>query len=134
MNIREAILMAADTLERHPDLWRWSNCHVPACDTPGCAVGWIGHFAGCEVRLPIDVVAKEKLGLPHDGYFYDRMNDLVGRPWSSDLALCVKGLRLYADKYHPRLFRRRQVPPAPVKTPNWEAIAAQPLDRAVVTG
>lgn len=124
MNIREAILMAADTLERRPDLWRWSNCYVPDCGTPGCAMGWIGHFAGCEVRLSVVAVAKKKLGLPHDGYFYDRMNDLVGQPWSSDLALCVKGLRLYADKYHP----------APVKTPNWEAIAAQPLDRAVVTG
>ena len=120
MNIREAILKAADTLERHPDLWRWSNCHVPDRGTPACAVGWIGHFAGCEVGSGIVAAAKEKLGLPHDGYFYDLMddlvgrpNDLVGRPWSSDLALCVKGLRLYADKYHrPRRSRRRTGKPS----------------------
>ena len=49
MNVREAILAAADHIETYPKKFSFASVEVPSrrsCGTPGCALGWIGHFAG----------------------------------------------------------------------------------------
>ncbi len=108
MNIREAILKAADHIERNPRMFNFDEVVVPGnCGTPGCALGWIGHFSG--VR-PTDLqiwafvnrdVCKPILGMPA-GTFYDRMDELHGQTtWRHSAAECAFALRLYADKYHP---------------------------------
>ena len=120
MNIREAILKAADHVQTHQDMWCYSLSEVPECGSPGCALGWIGHFANIKGDAEDVAVA---MGLPklHDqhgvGYhqweFYDRVQQLVGEPGFTDrhrgptflhLATAAEAahvMRLYADVYHP---------------------------------
>lgn len=104
MNIREAILKAAAQLERRPDLFRWESCEIPSsteCGTPGCALGWIAHFVGQSARKEGSEWRVGFVGVP-DYEFYCRMKDLTGgNDWKRYAAECARGLRLYADKYHP---------------------------------
>ena len=48
MNIRTAILKAADSIEQNPDIYNWSNVQVPPCGTPGGMLGLIGAFRGMD--------------------------------------------------------------------------------------
>lgn len=101
MKIRTAILLAANRIAKHPDLFRFFRCSVPAdCGTPGCALGWISFYMGRGPRTR-DLAPKE-LNVCSQLAFYERMDVLVGSAWSDgNAALTAKGLRLYADKYHP---------------------------------
>lgn len=118
MNIRQAILKAADHIERNPSAFNFGAVRFPKpndCGTPGCALGWIGVFAGlpdmyarsldrsdswCVLRA-----AREVLGLPDkchtDSVFYERMDEVAGTDWRHSAATCARALRLYADRYHP---------------------------------
>jgi hypothetical protein len=100
MNIRDAILKAADHIERHPTDFSFNKIFVPSCGTPGCALGWICAFAGISAG---DSIWYERIPgfVQHSSVFYSRMNDLVGHAWKRDAAVCARGMRLYADKYHP---------------------------------
>jgi hypothetical protein len=117
MNVREAILKAANQIEREPSCWSYMKDMVPECGTPGCALGWIGHFAG--VRGHIDNVAVllgvERVEGTIQWGFYNRIQSLTGgRPLPqthttaddyflthATLPQIAEVLRLYADKYHP---------------------------------
>jgi hypothetical protein len=108
MNIRDAILQAADHIEGNPTDFYFSATDVPDnCGTPGCALGWIGFFAGVRRGSPYYTVC-DQLGLPvapvsledGDRSFYDRMHS-VSEDWVNDPLECARALRLYADKYHP---------------------------------
>ena len=124
MNIREAILKAADHIGRNPNefqFWSITTPEHPGCGTPGCALGWIGTFCGLRHVGPI-AVAQRALGLvnengwDHAKVFYDRMRAIPeARGWSDSAAVCSRALRLYADKYHPA---------APLRFPDWQAMAA----------
>lgn len=109
MNIRDAILKAADHIERFPEEFSFNSYTVPErphCGTPGCALGWMIAFAGTGHSLFM-AFAQQVLGIvPHGkmsaGYeFYCRMDELVGADWVASAEACAAGLRLYADKYHP---------------------------------
>ena len=133
MNIRQAILAAADHIGRYPDEFRFSSVVVPkhgGCGTPGCALGWIGTFSGARARTKsewgfdadtigavafndINPMRWSLLGISQKA-FYDRMNN-IQKGWQYDAESCAAALRLYADKYHPET----------VKLPDWNAIAAQ---------
>jgi hypothetical protein len=120
MNIRNAILAAADHIEANPGEFNFNASHAPKsrdCGTPGCALGWIGTFAG--LAGACNQTVAEKLGLCGGGgwtlEFYSKLNELA-RGWTSHAALCARALRLYADKYHPA---------TPVLFPDWSAMAAQ---------
>lgn len=123
LNIYDAIMKAADHIERHPKLFNFAEVWVPDCGTPGCALGWIGHFAGVK----------------HDGYpqalseihvpraltcaswdFYARLESLTGGPrWRNDAAICARGLRLYAAQYH------SDEKAKPITAPDWQAMASK---------
>lgn len=45
-SIYTAIMKAADTIERHPELYNFLSNEVPDCGSPGCLLGWIGHHLG----------------------------------------------------------------------------------------
>lgn len=124
MELRQAILMAADLFDRMPGLFNFDRVSVPSCGSPGCAIGWIEHFLGVPSWQPI--------GSRMHGYqFYERISNLTNSnikytpggtvknwgEWTKDAAMCARGLRLYADKYHPET----------VKLPDWNALAMQPL-------
>lgn len=111
MNIRDAILKAADHIEGSPRLFNFGKCATPHdCGTPGCALGWIGFFAGKQFHGAIVCDVAASIGIPgnvrgsSEGTFYERMNKLCAdddRIWIEDAAACARGMRLYADKYHP---------------------------------
>lgn len=101
MNIRDAILKAADWIEKNPALFDFEVCEVPACGSPGCAIGWIGHFMGRNAGYTGFKEIAISMGLPdHEGTFYQRMDD-INAVWDRDAKACSHTLRLYADKYHP---------------------------------
>lgn len=108
MNIRNAILSAANHIEQNPHLFDFMSVRVPEnpCGTPGCAIGWIGHFA--EVGGWVAHNVAPAMGLKaaagdsdaaHE--FYRRMDALGKDGWRKDAEVCASALRLYADHYHP---------------------------------
>jgi len=117
MEIREAILKAADWIQRYPSDFKYMENEIPDCGMPGCAIGWIGHFLGVKRRNGFDIDNVMKImGLKYLHEFSrHRMDVLCGweSNWRNNADACAAGMRLYADKYHP----------APVSTPNWEAIS-----------
>lgn len=104
--IREAILKSADHLEWNPGLFYFYTVRIPDddCGSPGCVLGWIAFFLSVDFRS-LEHVAESigckrtSIGFSHD--FYLRMDSLVPPSWREDVALCAKGLRAYADKFHP---------------------------------
>lgn len=107
MNIREAILKAADHIERYPADFNFGSIRVPECGTPGCALGWISHFVGEKPsRCGFYKAAAAAMGLTAevlpDITFYNRMTELRhAHDWRINSSICASILRLYADKYHP---------------------------------
>jgi hypothetical protein len=117
MNIRQAILLAADSIEQNPKMFNYASCYRPDfdCGTPGCALGWIGLHAGIAVNADggrqgkfvktLDAVADLTTGDNHACTFYERMS-AISSGWKCDAADCAAALRKYADKYHPEEFKR----------------------------
>lgn len=109
MNVREAILKAADSIEMHPELFDFRSTSMPnECGTPGCAIGWIALHADEDLcgQIMADKWMSHKTELfmgVESGDFYDRMDALAGdfRAWAHNPKGCAKTLRLYADEYHP---------------------------------
>lgn len=109
-NIYTAIMRAADHIEQHPNIFDFSQFQLPRdCDTPGCALGWIGFFAGFslddDVQFSWDVMrVGDLLGLDlahHNpkNEFYIRL-DALSPGWYANAVKCAAGLHAYADKYH----------------------------------
>lgn len=104
MNTYEAIMRAANHIERNPSSFDFDKTDIPApdCGTPGCALGWIGCFAG--ITGGIEEVADHGEGnslLKIDQkIFYRRMDELAGALWIWSATKCATGMRLYAEKYH----------------------------------
>lgn len=106
MNVREAILKAADHIESHPDQFNFGSVEVPhKCGTPGCAVGWIQHFMNKDRGQMIDArcfTGRLECGIARtEDVFYGRMDSFAVGQWRHCADLCAKALSLYADKYHP---------------------------------
>lgn len=111
MNVREAILKAADHIEVAGRDYRFWAFDVPGagCGTPACMVGWIGYFLDMAPGTSNNVV-KSAIARGHDrNDFYEIIDSLGGfkqaclgrddpQPPNADVA---RALRLYADKYHP---------------------------------
>lgn len=129
MEIRQAILKAADWIEKHPEQFSFGSIQVGGCGSPGCALGWISHFGGAIhgkhyynwaardfMKLAPETQAACGALLPEiraaEFTFYNRMH-VLKRDWQWSAPDCAKGMRLYADKYHP----------APITLPDWNAIA-----------
>jgi hypothetical protein len=105
MNIREAILKAADHIEANPrefGFWFVYRPDGPGCGTPGCALGWVGYFSGAKAKNT-GQIAEEVLG--YDSLiFYSRMTKMTcggTKDWHEDAAECARRMRIYADTYHP---------------------------------
>lgn len=117
MNIRNAMLATANLFEKSPSAYRFCNVNKPDCNTPGCVLGWIGHYLDTPVgSLCYPELVAQTCGVPpirpgrnsSEDQFYERMNDIQDAThisgegwWSSCAESCVRVLRLYTDKYHP---------------------------------
>ena len=110
MNTRDAILKAADHIERHPDQFDFTSIDLPQCGSPACALGWIAFFLGggkayrqqrrahigycslgCNVETWLGIDALR---------FYRRLFE-IQPGWSRDARLCSAALRRYVRRYHP---------------------------------
>lgn len=106
MTTYDAIIHAADFIERHPQNFCFSKALVPTfSDCCGCALGWIGYFSVKDYAgTTVDIVAQDALGIPYRPSiaameFYAIMATL-SPGWRDDAARCAQGLRSYATKYH----------------------------------
>lgn len=108
MNVYDAIMKAAEHIESHPNEFDFLRFCIPACGSPGCALGWIGCFAGipadmcgATTMVPYKVLGFDQSECMADAKFYRRLHELVGtEKWKTSASLCAKALRLYAAKYH----------------------------------
>jgi hypothetical protein len=128
MKIYNAIMRAADHIDRNPGDFQFTQGIVPhACGTPGCALGWVGHFLGTRQDTyhgvaEVDLELHTERWYGHVGptfAFYNRMEKISGgRKWMDRAEECARCLRLYAEKYH------GHEKPKPA-APDWNAIAAR---------
>lgn len=108
MNTRQAIIAAANQIDRTPAIFAYFNSRVPSCGSPGCFIGLIACNAGFPHGESVHELCPALFGVSWD-VVYDRVFDLSGRAlvknhsvaWCSDPALTARTMRLYADKYHP---------------------------------
>lgn len=104
MDIRSAILKAADSIEQNPMLYIFKEIYVPPCGSPGCLLGLIGGLMKQPIGENINDTCHRLFGFSH-GAFYDRIKGVLinanDRNWTVNPLAAVNALRLYADKYHP---------------------------------
>jgi hypothetical protein len=110
MNIRQAILKAADHIEQNPHLYEFYQNEVPECGTPGCMLGWIGHFLGVRGSVGYQVCPAMGLGEGQDGFIRKGIHELAieemghTRKWpdyATDAKAAARLMRLWADRNHP---------------------------------
>lgn len=132
VDIRQAILNAADLIEKSPDRYDFYSNDKPGCGTPGCMLGWIGHFMGVPASrgvLPYTAAVSRALGFEGASAHHEFVSQLldVCHPLSLHPLIgkheVSKSLRLYADKYHPAEAKAS----TDCKLPDWSALAMQPL-------
>lgn len=130
MNVRQALLAAADRIEAHPQAYCFKYSNKPDCGSPSCLMGWVGFFAEVKDKNKragaasgyANQVAQEVLGLTGWAHFVSLGSRLGAfSDYTQDSKLAAGMLRAYADKYHP----------APVQTPpDWNTLATEPLPAA----
>lgn len=106
MELRQAILKAADQIERNPDVFNYWKTSVPPCGSPGCAIGLVAAHLGFREGLYVSMNCHRILGVDSHT-FYARMGDAAtsidaAKVWMHYPLLAAQSLRLYADKYHPQ--------------------------------
>jgi hypothetical protein len=106
VEIYDAIMKAATTIDAQPENFNFHTTDIPrgpGCGTPGCALGWIGHYLGMSRNEVFATVAKLlfNTNIHSDDAFYTRMDALHGgESWRFSAPACAAALRLYAAKYH----------------------------------
>lgn len=139
MEIRAAILKAADSIKRSPQTFQFGSVDRPF--GPGdcaCALGWVTYFSEAPQRRPWGLSYSDALPLlgVDESEFYARMTDsesrwdkFMLRSWMFDATACARALRAYADKYHPAATmtttEARPTAEGKTETPDWEMLAAK---------
>ncbi len=118
--IREAILKAADRIERNPDGYNFYSNGKPDCGSPGCMMGWIGFELGFDAHpyacyvTPLrdalgfdysdigDMIRAAKATMPHNEW-HRLMN------YQERATEAAEVMRLYADHRFPQV-RETTVP------------------------
>lgn len=125
MNLYNAIMSAAGHIEQNPKEYNFDTLSIPThCGSPGCALGWIAHFAGVEnwadkiqshedevtsfvrlvMKVPPTPYPVPMRGIrPPEGTFYERLDqlrDAGDKSWIDHPEVTAKVLRRYAEKYH----------------------------------
>lgn len=80
MDIRTAILKAADHIERNPETYSFHSNDKPDCGTPGCMLGWVGVF--------LDVPARESA---YTGSYMNRTAMALGLQGMGDFLRFCEG-------------------------------------------
>ena len=98
MNLHQitAIRQAADWIENNPEQYDYRENRIPSYGTPGCALGWIGHFMGAEGGI---MEVYHSLGMTNLlSFSCCTMDRLAPDNWRECAADCAKGLRAWADE------------------------------------
>jgi hypothetical protein len=105
MTIRQAMLLAADRIERSPSCYNFYNSRSPGHRGDGCIIGWTAYYMGeapgqeCGVDGDSDSLCHKLFGIQPD-VFFNRIHDLNKKTFSEP-RFVAQAMRLYADKYHP---------------------------------
>jgi hypothetical protein len=109
--IHDAFDAAATHIEQNPGRFYFGAYSVPCTSNNyGCALGWVGHFAGVAGGMPINTIA-HALGV-EENTFYNRMASCSSSRWNRDSKACARGLRAYADRYHSNKVPAEAIPAA----------------------
>lgn len=98
MNIRQAFLKAADTIEAEHSCYQFYATDVEQCGTPMCMWGWVGYHLGMigkDVWYVANSIGKECSSLYTLGFESKFKN------FETSAASAAGLLRLYADKHFP---------------------------------
>jgi hypothetical protein len=118
VNIRDAILAAADHIEANPGDYNFNEWAVPKPGCKACMLGWIGKFLGMEDGTCNNDVKRAIAGSRQwDDFYWEVHKASGGWAYQDSGAGAAKALRAYADAYHPAEVK-------PVRVPDWQAIAA----------
>lgn len=128
-SIREAILRAADSIEREPKRYSYKSNAGPGCGAPLCMTGWIGFHLSVPVtndsymyRVKVvtgfDYIDIEKWRLSQNATMPSEQY-LRLQSYQSVASVAAELLRLYADHKFPAA---PIAPAIPLST--WDAIAA----------
>ena len=135
MNIRQAILLAADHIERHPEQYQFAFCRL--INGQGCMMTWVTHFMGYAHNSNAQDLSIEVWGVDTNEWLRRTGGIFEGRRVLNrcDPMDSAKILRIYADRYHP-VTEAKPAQPAP----DWNAImtklgkepvrAGNPMERA----
>ncbi len=105
MNIRTAILKAADHIEQNPQLFNFCENRGPNdCKTPGCFLGWVSFFMDIKIEDAVSS-CKDILGIEfndlHTRMWALKREKKLDATWNLSAQGCAIHARAYADKYHP---------------------------------
>jgi hypothetical protein len=110
MNLYNAIMKAAEHIERNPESYRFFSHRVPECGMPGCLWGHIGAQLGMVGACNMEVAVK--MAKDSTGHLYSFMDLRWNRmpsdspertkllAWHHNAKVAAEGLREYAEKYH----------------------------------
>lgn len=107
MDIYNAMMKAADHIERNPKLFDFMESLVRYPSFPMCVIGRVASFMDLGYEWQeVDGIAPTILGVSEEE-FYSRMDRLEVRPfgsltlpWCSNPLLCASLLRQYAKIFH----------------------------------
>lgn len=100
MDIRTAILKAADQIKSNPGSYDFQTNGVHPCGTPMCMLGHVGVFRGAaHSTFFSNSQVMEIIGADSLDHFIDRC-DAVCAGYERSPVVAARTLRLYADKYH----------------------------------
>ena len=107
MNIYNAILKAADHIERNPHLYDFYRSNVPNCGTPGCMLGWIGHFMGIPKGANIYTAVGPRLNIgiciqSQMGWKGGTGKDPNERRPANDATIAAAVMRQFAQRFKPQ--------------------------------
>jgi hypothetical protein len=97
ISIYNAIMKAADSIEKNPDLYNFMAIRVGTCNSPQCMLGWIGFHLGMTGKLVYQDVMPA-LGLSPNGGIAE-LGWTFGKGSVHDPKHCAAFLRQVAVKY-----------------------------------
>jgi hypothetical protein len=97
LSLYEAVMDAADHIERYPHDYGFDELLIPTSGGPASALAWIHVYSGIKGLGP-DGNTADSINLfgMNDEEFCKHMNEAVGPLWREDAPLCASGLRLFA--------------------------------------
>ena len=109
MDVYNAILAAADQVEKNPSSFDFYESNIPIltesppyCGSIGCALGWIGYFMGYKRWQQLKEVARaltNEPGCPETNVYCNL--DAIDNTWRRDGLTCARTLRIYAKRFAP---------------------------------